>query len=224
MSIAIDEFYGRWADLYDAIATAPGVGMWRSSAADALDLSPGDTVVEMGCGTGANFPYLRQRVGSAGRVVGIDLTRPLLDQARTRVERAGWTNVDLIRGDASQPPVVQVDAILASFVIGLLPDPAAAVETWCDIATDRIALLDAASSHHPLGQLGNPLFGACVTAGVPTDSVAETTRRLLTPTADRRRLDTAVRASRDALVASTSDRRYETFDLGFVGVLSGDVD
>jgi SAM-dependent methyltransferase len=223
MSIAVDEFYGRWADLYDAIATAPGVGRWRSSAADALDLSRGDTVVEMGCGTGANIPYLRQRVGSEGRVIGIDLTRPLLDRARMRIERASWTNVDLVRGDASRPPIEQADAILATFVIGLLPDPGDAVETWCDIATGRIALLDAASSHHPLGQLCNPLFGACVTAGTPADSVDETAKRLLTPTDDRRRLDTAVQASRDALVSSTSDRRYETFDLGFVGLLSGSV-
>lgn len=224
MSITVDEFYGRWTGLYDAIATAPGVGRWRSGAADALDLSRGDTVVEMGCGTGANIPYLRQRVGTEGRVIGIDLTQPLLDRARMRIERAGWTNVDLVRGDASRPPVTRADAILATFVIGLLPDPAGAVETWCDIATDRIALLDAASSHHPLGQLGNPLFGACVTAGVPTDSVGETARRLLTPTDDRHRLDTAVQSSRDALVASTSDRRYETFDLGFVGLLSGSID
>jgi SAM-dependent methyltransferase len=224
MSIEIDEFYGRWADLYDAIATAPGVGRWRSGAADALNLSRGDTVVEMGCGTGANIPYLRSQVGPEGRVVGIDLTPQLLDRARTRTEHADWSNVDLVRGDASQPPITQADAILASFVVGLLPDPAGAVETWCDIATDRIALLDAASSHHSLGQLCNPLFGACVSAGIPADSVGETARRLLTPTDDRRRLDTAVRASRNALVTSTTDRRYETFDLGFVGLLSGNVD
>jgi ubiquinone/menaquinone biosynthesis C-methylase UbiE len=224
MSIEIDEFYGRWADLYDAIATAPGVGRWRASAADALDLSRGDTVVEMGCGTGANIPYLRNRVGPEGRVVGIDLTRPLLDRARTRTERAGWTNVHLVRGDASQPPVAQTDAILATFVVGLLPDPAGTVETWCDITTGRVALLDGASSRHPVGRLCNPLFGVCVSAGAPSDSVGETIKRLPTSPDARHRLDTAVRASRNALVASTTDRRYETFGLGFVGLLSGKVE
>jgi phosphatidylethanolamine/phosphatidyl-N-methylethanolamine N-methyltransferase len=221
MTIEIDEFYGRWADLYDAIATAPGVGKWRAGAADALDLSRGDTVVEMGCGTGANIPYLRSRVGPEGRVVGIDLTPQLLDRARTRTERAGWTNVHLVRGDASRPPVTQADAILTTFVVGLLPDPASAVETWCNIATGRVALLDGASSHHPVGQFANPLFGVCVSVGAPADSVGETIERLPTSSDARRQLDTAVRASRNSLVASTTDRRYETFGLGFVGLLSG---
>ena len=63
-------FYGRWARLYDLIATFPGVGSWRARAVDSLGLSAGDRVVEMGCGTGANFPYLRERVGPEGQVVG----------------------------------------------------------------------------------------------------------------------------------------------------------
>lgn len=222
-STPIEDFYGRWVALYDALATAPRIGAWRAAAVDALDLSPGDTVVEMGCGTGANIPYLREAVGRDGRVVGIDLTRPVLDRARTRVERAGWTNVSLVRGDASRPPVTRVDAILATFVVGLLTDPASTVETWCDLATDRVALLDGASSHHPLGSLLNPLFGAFVTAGAPTESLSETLERLPTPT-DRRRLDASVRASRTALVGHTTDRRYEPFGLGFVGLLSGQTD
>jgi ubiquinone/menaquinone biosynthesis C-methylase UbiE len=98
-------FYGRWARLYDAIATLPGVGSWRARAVEALELDPGDTAVEMGCGTGANLPYLRERVGPEGTVVGIDFTRGMLDRARVRVERAGWENVHLVRGDATRPPV-----------------------------------------------------------------------------------------------------------------------
>lgn len=220
-SAPIADFYGRWAPLYDAIATAPGVGAWRAAAVDALDLSRGDTVVEMGCGTGANIPYLREQVGRDGHVVGIDLTQPLLDRARMRVERAGWTNVSLAQGDASRPPLTRTNAILATFVVGLLPDPARAVETWCEMATDRIALLDGASSPHSLGRLLNPLFGAFVTAGAPTDSLGQTIRRLPVSTDNRRRLDATIRASRNALCEHTTDRHYETFGLGFVGLLSG---
>jgi len=42
-------------------------GHYRSLAIRALGLSPGDTVVDLGCGTGLNFPDLRARVGPAGR-------------------------------------------------------------------------------------------------------------------------------------------------------------
>ena len=105
MTDDLQAFYGRWARLYDLIARVPGVGVWRAAAADALALEPGDTVLEMGCGTGANLPYLRERVGPEGQVIGVDLTSGMLDVARERVERRGWANVSLVRADASRPPV-----------------------------------------------------------------------------------------------------------------------
>jgi len=144
-------FYGRWAALYDRIAAAPGVGKWRQAAADRI-AGPGDTVVEMGCGTGVNLPYLRERVGPNGRVVGIDITGPLLERARERA--AGYQNVDVIRGDATAPPIREADAVLATFVCGLLSDPAAVVDRWCDLVGPggRVAVLDATASDDPRGR------------------------------------------------------------------------
>ncbi|MFC6836590.1 class I SAM-dependent methyltransferase [Halomarina ordinaria] len=222
--MSVRAFYGRYADLYDAIATAPGVARWRERAADALSLAPGDTVVEMGCGTGANLPHLRERVGSEGRVVGVDLTRPLLDRARERTAR--WENVAVVEADATRPPVARADAVLASFVVGMLPDPGAAVDDWCDLAAGRVALLDATSSTHPLGRLLTPAFGAFVGAGAPADSPVDSFRQAVERGEDapNRRLDRRVGAARDALVSRTVDRRYEEHALGFVGVLSGRVE
>lgn len=224
MSSQIETFYGRWAGVYDIVATTLVPTAWRAQAVDACHLSPGDTVVELGCGTGANLPLLRDRVGPSGRVVGVDLTPSMLEQARQRVERAGWDNVTLLRGDASRPPVTTANAVLGSFVVGLLSDPAGAVETWCTLATDRVVLLNGGSSSHPIGRLGNPLFGACVAAGTPTDSPRETLRRLADLSDARRQLDVAVGAARNALVEHSSNHRLETFGLGFVGLASGDPD
>lgn len=224
MSTRIEAFYGRWAGVYDIVATTLVPTAWRDRAVDACRLSPGDTVVELGCGTGSNLPLLRERVGPSGRVVGVDLTPSMVEQARQRVERAGWDNVTLLRGDASRPPVTEANAVLGSFVVGLLPDPAGAVETWCALATDRVVLLNGGSSSHPIGRLCNPLFGACVAAGTPTDSPRETLRRLAAPSDARRQLDGAVRASRNALVEHTANYRFETFGLGFVGLASGNHD
>ncbi|UPM44014.1 class I SAM-dependent methyltransferase [Halocatena salina] len=217
----IESFYGRWVGVYDILATAIAPTAWRARAVDALELSRGDTVVELGCGTGANFPLLRKRVGPSGRVVGVDLTPAMLQRARRRVERAGWDNITLLRGDAGQPPISDANAVLGTFVVGLLSDPAAAVETWCTLATDRIALLDGASSAHPIGRLCNPLFGAFVAAGTPADSVRETVRRIITCDDARQRLDDAVRRSRNALRDHTTNHRMETFAMGFLGLMSG---
>lgn len=213
-------FYGRWARLYDAIATFPGVGSWRERAAQSLDLSAGDTVIEMGCGTGANFPYLRERVGAGGTVVGVDFTRGVLDRAATRVEREGWTNVHLVHGDATQPPITgPVDAVLSSFVVGMLADPARAVGGWLDLVEPggRIALLDAARSTRPLARPLDAAFRLFVAASTPP------TTKLRYENPPWELLDERVGAARRPLADRTIDRLGERFGLGFVRLSSGRV-
>lgn len=136
----VQENYGRWARLYDwfARATASIDGI-RSGCLWALDIDRGDTVVEFGCGPGVNLPALREAVGSTGQVVGVDVTRPMLERARGLVARRGWENVSLVHADATTPPVAAADAVLATFVTSLFPDPHAVVSDWCELA-DRVVL------------------------------------------------------------------------------------
>lgn len=70
--------YRSRSKLYDFTARLyPFVGFrqnaYRKQAVRALGLQPGDTVVDVGCGTGLNFPLLQQAVGPAGRIVGVDI-------------------------------------------------------------------------------------------------------------------------------------------------------
>jgi ubiquinone/menaquinone biosynthesis C-methylase UbiE len=99
------------------------VDRYRREGIDALRLQEGDTAVELGCGTGHNLPLLRHAVGAEGRVVGVDLTDAMLAQARRRVERAGWINVELVRSDAAAfvwPP--RVDGVLSTYALTLVPE------------------------------------------------------------------------------------------------------
>ncbi|MEM9406935.1 MAG: class I SAM-dependent methyltransferase [Acidobacteriota bacterium] len=73
---------------------------YRSRIAEALSLSPGDTVIDLACGTGENFEELVSRVGDDGKVLAIDASRGMLSRARSRCEKHGWTNVRLIEKDA----------------------------------------------------------------------------------------------------------------------------
>lgn len=217
--MSVRGFYGRYAALYDRIATFPGVDRWRAATADALDLSPGDTVVEFGCGTGANLPHLRERVGPDGTVVGVDFTRPLLAVARERAP-----NAHLVCGDVTALPVGEVDAALASFVCGMVAEPGTVVDDWCDCVRPggRVALTDAATSPHPVGRLLNPAFSAFARGTAPAESGADAARRALSGESETL-LDERVAAAREALVARTEARRFERFGLGFVGLLSGQV-
>lgn len=164
------EFYGRWAGLYDLIARyTPGISRIRERAADACRLEPGDTVVEMGCGTGANLPVLRAGVGPTGTVVGIDVTGPVLERARDST--AAYDNVHVVRGDATRPPVSfdDVDAILATFVVGMLDDPRGAVDDWCDRVGPggHVVLVNAASSDAWYAPPVNAAFRAIVVLSTP---------------------------------------------------------
>jgi ubiquinone/menaquinone biosynthesis C-methylase UbiE len=214
------EFYGRWADLYDAVATAPGIGRWRARAAERV-AGEGDTVVEMGCGTGANLPHLRERVGPGGRVVGVDVTAPALDRARDRA--APYDNVAVVRGDATRPPVEAADAVLATFVCGLFEDPAAVVARWCDLVgpDGRVGLLEATATDDPRGRPLNPLFRAFVAAGAPAGGLADVLAAPFGPTDEP--LSRRVEAARTSLADRTADRTHETFGLGFVGLSAGRV-
>jgi phosphatidylethanolamine/phosphatidyl-N-methylethanolamine N-methyltransferase len=212
----IRRFYARWAGLYDRLAVAPGVQSWRRATADALAPGPGDTVVEMGCGTGANVPELRGRVGPDGRVVGIDLTRAMLGRARSHSDRTGRT-IHYLQGDATRPPVDRADALLATFVVGLLPDPAGAVADWCDLVAPggRVALLNFQRSDRLLATPLNLAFEAFVRFASPGGWRAPSSR------ADA--FEARVQAARTALAERTVDRRFQTFAGGYLGLLSGQV-
>ena len=215
---AVTDFYGRWAGLYDLLATrTPGIRGVRDRTVDALGLEPGDTVVEVGCGTGANFPYLRDGVGEAGQVVGVDLTPGMLARAGDRIERAGWGNVHVLRGDATRPPVTRADAVLGTFVVGMFEDPAAAVERWADVVGPggRIALLDAGPRER-----SSPLdaaFRLFVAASAPP------TTRLRYAESPARRLGERVAAAREALRSRGAPVVDERFGRGFLRLTSSRV-
>lgn len=94
---------------------------YRRRAIEALSLGPGDTVVELGCGTGLNLPRLREAVGDQGRVIGVDLTDAMLAQAAERVHAAGWSNVELVQSDMTVYHLpTGTDGVISTFALTLV--------------------------------------------------------------------------------------------------------
>ena len=125
-SIAL--LYGRRAKLYDFSANAYYLLGFREFAyrkigVKTLNLKKGDTVVEIGCGTGLNFSLLRKQVGPKGTIIGVDLTLEMLEEADKRIKRNGWQNVTLIQNDAAKYQFPeQIDGIISTFAITLIPE------------------------------------------------------------------------------------------------------
>jgi ubiquinone/menaquinone biosynthesis C-methylase UbiE len=96
---------------------------YRRRAVSALRLGAGDTVVEMCCGTGLNFSLLQAAVGPEGRIIGVDLTDAMLDEAQSRLERNGWRNVELVRTDAAAFEYPSgLAGILSTFALTMVPE------------------------------------------------------------------------------------------------------
>jgi demethylmenaquinone methyltransferase/2-methoxy-6-polyprenyl-1,4-benzoquinol methylase len=89
-------------------------GACRKRAIKSLALKQGDTVVELGCGTGLNFSLLLERVGPSGKIVGVDLTDAMLDGASARIT-AHSDAADFVFPSA-------VDGILSTFALTLVSE------------------------------------------------------------------------------------------------------
>jgi demethylmenaquinone methyltransferase/2-methoxy-6-polyprenyl-1,4-benzoquinol methylase len=127
------ETYRKKAKHYDITSRlypAPGYPQrgQRLRAVQALRLRPGDTVIDVACGTGLNFSLIQKLIGPAGRIVGIDLTDAMLDRAYDRVATKGWSNVSLVQSDAVDFEFpTDVDAILSTYALTQVPDCAAVI-------------------------------------------------------------------------------------------------
>ena len=127
------------------------IDQYRRDTVAALALQPGDTVVELGCGTGLNFPLIEKAIGPEGRLIGVDLTDAMLAQAQKRVQRAGWKNVDLVQTDLVNFHFLQdVAGILSTLAITLVPEYDQVIRNGADALKPggRLAVLDMKRPDH----------------------------------------------------------------------------
>jgi arsenite methyltransferase len=105
-----------------AVESFAGVGFFF----DLADLHDGETVLDLGSGSGMDACYAARLVGPAGRVVGVDFTAAQLDKARRLVAETGLGQVEFREGRIESPPVDDetIDCVISNGVINLSPDKA----------------------------------------------------------------------------------------------------
>lgn len=95
---------------------------YRRRAVALLQLRPGATVVEIGCGTGLNFRLVLERIGPTGQLIGVDFSAEMLERARRRIAAKGWNNVQLVQVRATDYDFpAGVDAVISTFALSLEP-------------------------------------------------------------------------------------------------------
>jgi ubiquinone/menaquinone biosynthesis C-methylase UbiE len=119
---------------------------FRAKAVGRLDLRPGEHVLEIGCGTGRNLPFLSKAVGPHGRVYGVDLSPGMLARARTLCDRNQWRNVELIESDAANYRApAPLDGVMFGLSYNTMPHHLLVLrEAWAQLRPGgRLVIMDA---------------------------------------------------------------------------------
>jgi S-adenosylmethionine-diacylgycerolhomoserine-N-methlytransferase len=117
----LEAFYRQQAPLYDDFRERllPG----RAELVAALPLTPGAVWVDLGGGTARNLLHAGPRLRTLAQAVVVDLTPSLLEVAHVRRRKEGWSNVSLVRADATQVPLPDrsADVVTFSYALTMMP-------------------------------------------------------------------------------------------------------
>ena len=164
---AVQSLFADIAANYDVVNSALSLRLhhrWRREAVRMLDLSSGDTVADICCGTGDFAMPLRQAVGAGGRVVGFDFCLPMLVKAREKK-----VPMTLGSGDACALPLASAsfDGVAVGWGLRNVADLESALQEIRRILKPggRFVSLDMAK---PKGRLLRSVSSAVISAFTPT--------------------------------------------------------
>jgi SAM-dependent methyltransferase len=132
----------------------------RQKAVELLDLEVGDRVLDVGCGPGGSFPYLVHAVGQSGQVVGVEISPEISINARRRIAKNGWRNVQVIEAAARD---VHLTGLFDGLLMFAAADVYASEEALENIfphlrENARVAAFGAKLSSKGLGSILNPFL------------------------------------------------------------------
>jgi arsenite methyltransferase len=159
----------------EALASFAGVGHHLDLAA----LQPGQTVLDLGSGSGTDVFCAASLVGESGHVVGVDITEAQLDKATRLRDREGFSQVELVQAQIEELPFedASFDAVLSNGVINLSPAKGRVFAEAARVLRPggRLAIADIVSGR-PLKERTRrnvELWAACIAGAIPRSNYLE---------------------------------------------------
>lgn len=141
--------YEKLASIYD-FTFGPTLHPGRVQALQRMGIKAGDSVLEVGVGTGINATLYPRSC----QVIGIDLSDSMLEKARERVAKHGLSNIRLLEMDAASLTFADssFDIVYAPYLISVVPDPVAVVREMVRVCRPggKIIILNHFLSPNPL--------------------------------------------------------------------------
>ena len=113
--------YDFMARSYDVVGQL--VAAHRHDAIQALNVQPGERVLDLACGPAVNFRRISADLGANGLLVGLDYSSGMLEQAQGRVKRNQWSNVAPVLGDGARLPFADCvfDRVICTYSFNVIP-------------------------------------------------------------------------------------------------------
>lgn len=143
-----------------------------------MEVQPGETVLDLGCGAGMDLLIAAQKVGPGGRVIGVDMTDEMVERARRNVAEAGFTNVEVRTGIIEELPVDDgsVDWVISNCVINLSPEKEKVFAEMARVLKPggRISVSDIVAEELPEWVRNHPtIYGTCVGGAISEEAYLE---------------------------------------------------
>jgi precorrin-6B methylase 2 len=196
----------------------PFIEHLRRDAVRLLRLREGNRVLDAGCGAGGSFPELVRAVGPSGEVVGVEISPETVVNARRRIGKNGWRNVEVIEAPAqTADPTGSFDGLLMLGAPDVYGSPEALANLLPRVRDGgRVVVFGAKTSSARLGVILNPLLRrAFKTLSFPTTPAPdENPWRLVAPHVEG--LEIQERA-RGAMFLASGSYRFARRDSGSSG-------
>jgi SAM-dependent methyltransferase len=109
-----------------SIPNGANLGLGCGNPTALASIREGDVVLDLGAGAGIDCFLAAEKVGASGRVIGVDMTPEMIDQARKTARECGYDHVEFRLGEIEHLPVADasVDWVISNCVVNLSPDKA----------------------------------------------------------------------------------------------------
>lgn len=172
---SIASAFGYSEDELNQLPAEANMGLSCGNPLALAGIRAGEVVVDLGCGGGMDVFLAARKVGSSGRVIGIDMTTEMLERARAGQQKLGLTNVEFHQATIDKLPLLDnsVDCVISNCVINLAPDKLAVFrEIWRVLKPGgRLALSDIALKQELPNEVKQSVeaYAGCISGAILID-------------------------------------------------------